>query len=105
MIRRSPREPGRRRLARRKAVDFGRSNGLLDRSARALSFANVGCQAEAAAAVPDRLVDAVALVGPPDRIRDRLQVWKAAGQRGSVGTMILMKTNTAGLRVVAENLL
>ena len=64
-----------------------------------------GKKAEAAAAVPDRLVDAVALVGSAARIRDRLQVWKAAGARGSVGTMILMKTNSAGLRLVAENVL
>lgn len=62
-----------------------------------------GKKAEAAAAVPDRLVDAVALVGPPARIRERLQVWKAAGERGSVGTLILMKTDMAGLRLVAES--
>ncbi len=64
-----------------------------------------GKKAEAAAAVPDRLVDAVALVGPAARIRDRLQVWKAAGRRGSVGTMILAKADIAGLRLVAESVL
>ena len=64
-----------------------------------------GKKAEAAAAVPDRLVDAVALVGPAARIRDRLQVWKAAGKRGSVGTLILMKSDIAGLRLVAESVL
>ena len=64
-----------------------------------------GKKAEAAAAVPDKLVDTVALVGPPARIRARLQVWKAAGERGSVGTLILMKTNSAGLRLVAEGVL
>jgi F420-dependent oxidoreductase-like protein len=64
-----------------------------------------GKKAEAAAAVPDKLVDTVALVGPAARIRDRLQVWKVAGQRGSVGTMILMKTDVAGLRLVAESVL
>lgn len=64
-----------------------------------------GKKAEAAAAVPDKLVDTVALVGPPARIRERLQAWKAAGERGSVGTLILMKTNSAGLRLVAEGVL
>ena len=64
-----------------------------------------GKKAEAAAAVPDRLVDTVALVGPATRIRARLEVWKAAGRRGSVGTMILMKTDIAGLRLVAESVL
>ena len=61
-----------------------------------------GKKREAAAAVPDRLVDTVALVGPQARIRDRIDAWKAAAQRGSVGTMILMKADTAALRLVAE---
>src|SRR5262245_61200006 len=61
-----------------------------------------GKKSEAAAAVPDRLVDAVALLGSPARIRDRLGAWKAAAQRGSVGTMILKTTDVAALRVVAE---
>jgi F420-dependent oxidoreductase-like protein len=44
-----------------------------------------GKKAEAAAAVPDALVDECALVGPLDRIVDRLEVWKAS----RVGTLIL----------------
>jgi F420-dependent oxidoreductase-like protein len=61
-----------------------------------------GKKAEAAAAVPDRLVDTVSLVGPAARIRDRLEAWKAAAKRGSVGTMILTKADVAALRLVAE---
>jgi F420-dependent oxidoreductase-like protein len=61
-----------------------------------------GQKAQAAAAVPDRLVDAIALVGPPARIRDRVQVWKAAAQRGGVGTMILMKADVPALRLLAQ---
>ena len=64
-----------------------------------------GRKVEAAAAVPDKLVDTVALVGPPARIRERLQVWKAAGASGRVGTMILAKTDIAGIRLVAESVL
>jgi F420-dependent oxidoreductase-like protein len=60
-----------------------------------------GKKAEAAAAVPDRLIDSVALVGPAERIRDRMEAWKAASRRGSVGTMIL-KADIAALRTVAE---
>ena len=63
-----------------------------------------GNKTEAAAAVPDRLVDSVALLGPPARIRDRLEAWKAAARRGSVGTMILKTVDAAALRVVAESL-
>lgn len=44
-----------------------------------------GRKAEAAAAVPDALVDEVALVGPLDRILDRLAAWKAS----RVGSMVL----------------
>jgi F420-dependent oxidoreductase-like protein len=44
-----------------------------------------GRKSEAAAAVPDALVDEVALVGPLPRIRDRLQAWKAS----RVSTLIL----------------
>ncbi len=38
-----------------------------------------GRQGEAMAAVPDDLVDEVALVGPVERVRDRLEVWREAG--------------------------
>ncbi|MGH7324747.1 MAG: LLM class F420-dependent oxidoreductase [Candidatus Rokuibacteriota bacterium] len=38
-----------------------------------------GRKAEAEAAVPDALVDEVALCGPRERIRERLTEWKAAG--------------------------
>ncbi len=82
--------------------DYAVRLGYGAEAARVQDFFLMGKKAEAAAAVPDRLVDAVALVGPPDRIRDRLQVWKAAGQRGCVGTMILMKADIAALRLVAE---
>jgi F420-dependent oxidoreductase-like protein len=61
-----------------------------------------GKRTEAVAAVPDSLVDSVALVGPAARIRDRIEVWKDAGRRGSVGTMILMKADSATLRLVAQ---
>ena len=44
-----------------------------------------GRKDEAAAAVPDELVDEVALVGPVDRIVDRLAAWKES----RVGTMVL----------------
>ena len=44
-----------------------------------------GRKDEAAAAVPDQLVDEVALVGPVERMVDRLAAWK----QSRVGTMIL----------------
>jgi len=64
-----------------------------------------GKKNEAAAAVPDALVDDVALVGPEDRIRDRLQVWKAAGKQGHVGAMLLGGGQPDLLRLAAETVL
>jgi hypothetical protein len=56
--------------------------------------------------VPDALVDEISLVGPPDRIKARLQDWKAASKDGSVGTMLLGGgTSLELLRTAAEAVL
>jgi F420-dependent oxidoreductase-like protein len=60
-----------------------------------------GKRAEAAAAVPDLLADEIALVGPPERIRERLAAWKAS----PVTTLLTMSREPAALRVLAESLL
>ena len=57
-----------------------------------------GKKKEATAAVPDALVDEIALIGPKERIRDRLDAWKASG----VGTMIVGAQQPEALRVMAE---
>jgi hypothetical protein len=57
-----------------------------------------GKKKEATAAVPDALVDEIALVGPKERIRDRLDAWKASG----VGTLIVGAQQPEALRVMAE---
>jgi len=57
-----------------------------------------GKRGEAALRVPDQLVDDVALVGPKERIRERLHAWKAS----PVTTMILATAQPEALRVLAE---
>jgi len=57
-----------------------------------------GRQRDAAAAFPDALVDDVALVGPPERIRDRLDAWREAG----VTTLLVHSRDPASLRTLAE---
>jgi F420-dependent oxidoreductase-like protein len=64
-----------------------------------------GKKGEAAAAVPDALVDDVALVGSADRIRDRLQAWKQAGAKGHVGSLLAGTGDVNALRVLAEEVL
>jgi F420-dependent oxidoreductase-like protein len=64
-----------------------------------------GKKAEAAAAVPDQLVDDCALVGPAARIRDQLQRWKSAASARHVDTLIVTGASTDALRLLAEEVL
>jgi F420-dependent oxidoreductase-like protein len=64
-----------------------------------------GRRDEAVAAVPDALVDDVALVGPPPRIAERLGVWKDAAAQGQVDTLLLGGADAKALRLVAEEVL
>jgi len=64
-----------------------------------------GRREEAAAAVPDAFIDDTALVGPPERIKERLQAWKAGAKDHSIGTMLLGGADVAALRVMAEAVL
>jgi F420-dependent oxidoreductase-like protein len=57
-----------------------------------------GKKEEAIAAVPDELVDEVALCGPRERLRDLLGAWREAG----VTTLICYATSIADLRTMAE---
>jgi F420-dependent oxidoreductase-like protein len=57
-----------------------------------------GKKDDAAAAVPDQLADEVALVGPKERIRDRLAAWREAG----VTTMICALMQIEASRLLAE---
>jgi alkanesulfonate monooxygenase SsuD/methylene tetrahydromethanopterin reductase-like flavin-dependent oxidoreductase (luciferase family) len=57
-----------------------------------------GRKAEAEAAVPDELVDEMALVGPPARIRERYRVWQDAG----VTTLQVVTPQPEALHLMAE---
>jgi F420-dependent oxidoreductase-like protein len=60
-----------------------------------------GQQRDAIAAVPDQLVDALALVGPKERIRDRLAAWRDT----PVTTLVVGSPQPEALDVLAELLL
>jgi len=60
---------------------------------------------EAVAAVPDSLVDEMNLIGPADRIRDRLSVWREAGKLRHVDTMLVGTNQPEALELLAEELL
>jgi F420-dependent oxidoreductase-like protein len=57
-----------------------------------------GKKQEAAAAVPDDLVDEISLIGPKERIADRLDAWRDSG----ITTMIVGAAQPDALRVMAE---
>jgi F420-dependent oxidoreductase-like protein len=64
-----------------------------------------GRRNEAAAAVPDALIDEISLIGPPDRIKDRLQAWQDVAKRNWVGSLVLAGADATAMRVVAEAVL
>jgi F420-dependent oxidoreductase-like protein len=57
-----------------------------------------GRKSDAAAAVPDALVDEIALVGDRDRIADRLDAWRESG----VTTLVLQARQPEALQALAE---
>jgi len=57
-----------------------------------------GRKNEAQAVVPDELVDAVALVGPKERIRDQLARWKSS----PIKTLLIGTSQPEALRLLAE---
>jgi F420-dependent oxidoreductase-like protein len=86
-------------------TDYAGRLGYADAALRIQDLYLAGKKDEAAALVPDALVDDVALVGPKERITERLKAWVAAGKEHRVGTMIVNSTDPLALRVVAEAVL
>ena len=57
-----------------------------------------GRKAEAAAAVPDALVDEIALVGDRSRVADRLEAWRESGAT----TLVLQTRQPEAMQALAE---
>jgi F420-dependent oxidoreductase-like protein len=64
-----------------------------------------GKRDEAAAAVPDAFLDEISLIGPPERIRDRLKAWQDIAAKNYVGSLMLVGADVAAMRVIAEAVL
>jgi F420-dependent oxidoreductase-like protein len=78
--------------------DLARRYGYEEAAERIQELYLSGRKSEAVAAVPDELVDEVALCGPRQRIADRLAAWKEAG----VSTLICATTSLETMRAIAE---
>jgi alkanesulfonate monooxygenase SsuD/methylene tetrahydromethanopterin reductase-like flavin-dependent oxidoreductase (luciferase family) len=81
--------------------DYAKRLGYEEAAVRIQDLYLSGDKREAAAAVPDELVDAVALVGPKERIAERIEAWKAS----PVDTMLIGAGQPEALRLLAELLL
>jgi F420-dependent oxidoreductase-like protein len=77
--------------------DIARRYGYEDAAARIQALYLSGRKDEAAAVVPDALVDEVALCGPRERIRERLTEWMGAGV-----TTLMVAGDVAAARTMAE---
>ena len=82
--------------------DYATRLGYGDAARRIQDLYLAGKKTEAMAAVPDQLVDDIALVGPADRIRDQAQRWIGAGKKQHVGSMLLATRQPEALRLLAE---
>ena len=78
--------------------DFAKRLGYEEAAVRIQDLYLDGKKAEAAAAVPNELVDATALCGPRERIAERVERWKAV----PVGTLCLGAGQPEALRLMAE---
>jgi len=85
--------------------DYATRLGFGEEATRIQDLYLEGKKAEAEALVPNELLDAVALVGPHDRIRERLSIWREAGKRGEVGSMLLGVGDPAIMELFANELL
>jgi F420-dependent oxidoreductase-like protein len=77
--------------------DIARRYGYEDAAKTIQDYYLSGKKAEAEAAVPDALVDEVALCGPKERIRERLSEWKTAGV-----TTLMVAGDATAVRTLAE---
>ncbi|HET7340263.1 MAG TPA: LLM class F420-dependent oxidoreductase [Methylomirabilota bacterium] len=77
--------------------DIARRYGYEDAARRVQDLFLAGRKDEAAAAVPDALVDEVALCGPRERLREQLAEWKASGV-----TTLMVAGDQAAVRAMAE---
>jgi F420-dependent oxidoreductase-like protein len=75
--------------------------GFGDEAQRVQDLFLGGKRAEAFAAVPDELADEISLVGPPERIRDRLAAWRES----PVTTLIVGSQDRELHRLLAQELL
>lgn len=72
--------------------------GYGDEARRVQELFLAGRRAEAIDAVPDAFADEISLVGPKERIAERLEMWRS----GPVTDLLALSPDDETLRVLAE---
>ena len=85
--------------------DYAKRIGFEEAATKIQDLFLDGKRAEATAAVPQELIDQVALVGSKDRIKDKLVEWKEAANKRHVDTLIARTDDIDTVRFLAENVL
>jgi F420-dependent oxidoreductase-like protein len=85
--------------------DYAKKLGYEGAAAKVQDLYLGGKQGEAVMEIPDALVDDVALVGPKERILDRLAAWKEAGKKRHVGSLLLGCQQPEALEAIAAAVL
>jgi len=78
--------------------DYAKRLGYEEAAVRIQDLYLDGKKAEAMAAVPDALVDDIALVGPRERVAERFEAWKAS----PAGSVLVGAGQPEALRLLAE---
>lgn len=81
-------------------LDLARRLGWGPEAERVQELFLAGRRAEAFAAVPEAMADEISLVGPPERIRERLRVWADS----PVTTLMVTTRDPAALKLFADAL-
>ena len=85
--------------------DYAKRIGFEEAAIKIQNLFLDGKRAEATAAVPQALVDQVALVGSKERISDKLEEWKEAAKKRHVDTLIARTNDIDTVRFLAEKVL
>jgi len=85
--------------------NYAKALGFEDAAVKIQDLYLAGKKDEAMAAVPAELIDACHLVGPAERIKERLGRWKEAGSKGHVSSMLIGTGNPEALELIAQEML
>jgi F420-dependent oxidoreductase-like protein len=86
-------------------AEFARRMGYDDEVEQIQSLYLSGEKEKAATVVPEALIDSTCLIGPEERIRERLGPWREAEQRGSLDMMLLTTVQPEALELMASEFL